>query len=437
MRLFSSLAALRRRPFAKRAAFGRHQRGCAIAMIPHRRTYLRCIAISTLVLTLCLSRCVALENGLARTPPMGWNSWIVFEFNIDEKLIRSMADTIATNGMRQAGYDYVVVDAGWKAKQRGPDGELAADTTRFPSGIKALAGYVHSKGLKFGIYTDAGSKDCGWDAPGSLGHEEQDAKTFASWGVDFIKEDWCNTEGVNAREVYTKMSRAMLKTDRPMVLSMCEWGDNHPWLWAADIANMWRTTGDSKACWDCGHESKDKPGGYPRGWTLILDAQPPLRQYTGPGHWNDPDLLVAGVKGVSLEESRANFSLWAILAAPLFVGIDLRWMPPEVARIFLNKEVIAVDQDAAGIEGDRVSPPGDQEVWVRPLQNKDTAVALFNRSGKTTQISVTWQQIGRKSNEKLTVRDLWRHEDQGVRQREYSAPVPAHGVTMLRIGATH
>ena len=393
------------------------------------------LSVTMLGLALSSAPAMSLDNGLARTPPIGWNSWIVFELNIDENLIRRTADALVATGMRDAGYQYIVVDAGWKANHRGPYGALLADAVKFPSGMKALAEYIHARGLKFGIYTDAGSEDCDSGAPGSLGHEEQDAATFAGWGVDFVKEDWCHTEGVNAREAYSKMSLAIAKTHRPMIFSMCEWGDNHPWLWAADVANMWRTTGDSKACWDCGRETKDKLGGYPRGWTLILDAQPPLKQYAGPGHWNDPDLLVVGIKGMSLEESRANFSLWSILAAPMFVGVDLRSMAPEVVDIFLNKEVIAVDQDAAGIEGDRVAKGGDQEIWVRPLENKDVAVALFNRGDRAARISVSWKEIGRKSNEELTVRDLWRHQDKGATRGEYSALVPARGVVMLRIGA--
>ncbi|AXC13884.1 Alpha-galactosidase precursor [Acidisarcina polymorpha] len=376
----------------------------------------------------------ALENSLARTPPMGWNSWITFELKVDEKLVRSMADAMVTSGMKDAGYVYLVVDAGWKGKQRGPRGELVADPAKFPSGIKALADYIHSKGLKFGIYTDAGIKDCDSGAPGSHDHEAQDAATFASWGVDFVKEDWCNTAGLKAQEVYTKMSRALRDTGRPITFSMCEWGDNHPWLWGADVANMWRTTGDSKQCWDCGHDTKDKPGGYPRGWTLILDAQPTLKQYAAPGHWNDADILVAGVRGVPVEESRANFSLWSILASPLFVGADLRSLSPKLKDIFLNKEVIAVDQDPAGIEGDRVAKRGDGEVWARPLANHDTAVVLFNRGPSPKTIAVLWTDIRKTSNETLTVRDLWMHRDMGGHRGEYSAMVPSHGVVMLRIG---
>jgi alpha-galactosidase len=400
-----------------------------------RRAF-RSMAAVAAVLALTGAPATALENGLARTPPMGWNSWISFELEINEGLIRSMADAMVANGMKDAGYQYVVVDAGWKAKQRGPRGELVADPARFPSGMEALVDYVHSKGLKFGIYTDAGKEDCDSGAPGSLGHEAQDAAAFAAWGVDFVKEDWCNTTGLNAQQVYTKMGRALHDTGRPIVFSMCEWGDNRPWLWAADVSNMWRTTGDSKQCWDCGRETKDKPGGYPRGWTLILDAQPPLKQYAAPGHWNDADILVAGVKGVTLEESRSNFSLWSILASPLFAGADLRSLSPEMKDIFLNKEVIAVDQDAAGIEGARVARRGDAEIWARPLADGDLAVALFNRGTAAAQIEVTWSELGGRPDETLSVRDLWKHQDMGRHRNGYSATVPPHGTVMLRIGKT-
>src|SRR5208283_1464296 len=303
----------------------------------------QCI-LGTIVLLIALAASApALENGLARTPPMGWNSWNNFELDINEQLIRSTADAMVNNGMKDAGYQYVIVDAGWKSKERTPDGKLAADARKFPSGMKSLADYIHARGLKFGIYTDAGSEDCGGAGPGSSGHEAVDAVTFAEWGVDYVKEDWCKSDGLDAKIVYTKMSKALQSTGRPMVFSMCEWGDNQPWIWASEVANLWRTTGDNKNCWDCGRDTMNKPGGYPRGWTLILDAQPALQRYAGPGHWNDPDMLQVGRPGLSLEESRAHFSLWAILAAPLIAGNDLRNVSPEVAGILLNKEVIAVD----------------------------------------------------------------------------------------------
>jgi alpha-galactosidase len=368
---------------------------------------------------------------------MGWNSWATFELKIDEALVRATADAMVSTGMKGAGYEYVIVDAGWKAKSRDAQGRLMADPDKFPSGMKALADYVHGKGLKFGLYTDAGSEDCVSGEPGSKGFEEKDAATFAEWGVDYVKEDWCNTAGMNAQDAYTKMSRTLLATGRPIVFSICEWGDNKPWNWAAPVANLWRTTGDSKDCWDCGRKTMNKPGGYPRGWVLILDAQPPLAPYAGLGHWNDPDMLQVGHLGLTTEESRAHFSLWAILAAPLITTNDLRSMKPEIQEILLNKEVIAVDQDSAGIEGTRVRTDGAREVWMRPLKDGNRAVALFNRGKSAATVRVRWSDIGGKPADELMVRDLWKHENEGSMKNGYSATVPAHSVVMIRVGPAH
>ena len=381
----------------------------------------------------------ALDNGLARTPPMGWNSWNAFGLKMNEAMIRSTADAMVSSGLKAAGYQYIIVDAGWKANIRDAAGRLRADPEKFPSGMKALADYVHSKGLKFGIYTDAGSEDCVSGAPGSWGSEELDAASFAEWGVDYVKEDWCNTTGVNAREAYTKMSQAILKTGRPMVFSICEWGDNQPWEWAAPVANLWRTTGDGKDCWDCGRETMNKPGGYPRGWVLILDAQPPLAAYAGPGDWNDPDLLQVGNSGLTTEESRAQFSLWAILAAPLIASNDLRSgdlqaMKPEIREILANRELIAVDQDSKGREGTRVRVAGSGEVWMRPLADGSRAVVLFNRSPSLQTIRVRWTDVGGKQTDSLPLRDLWKHQDLGIAKHGYTARVPAHGVVMIKAG---
>ena len=389
-----------------------------------------------LVLTLLLCCCrsdFALENGLARTPPMGWNSWATFELNINEGLLRETADAMVNSGMKHAGYEYVIVDAGWKAKTRDADGRLQADPAKFPSGMKALADYIHSKGLKFGIYTDAGTADCVSDAPGSKGHEEQDARLFAEWGVDYLKEDWCNTSGMDVREAYTKMSRAIAATGRPMIFSMCEWGDNLPWNWAESVANLWRTTGDSKDCWDCGRDTMAKAGGYPRGWTLILDAQPPLAKFSGPGHWNDPDMLQVGHTGLTLEESRAHMSLWAILAAPLIATNDLRSMPRAIDAILTNPEVIAVDQDRAGNEGTLVRKRKNAEVWARTLADGSQAVVLFNRSKSPRTIRVYWSDLGMKSGDRLRVRDAWLRRVLGLVNNSYPALTPAHGVVMLRV----
>jgi alpha-galactosidase len=366
---------------------------------------------------------------------MGWNSWEAFRLNIDEGLIRSMADAVVSAGMRDAGYEFIVVDAGWKGKIRDTEGRLTIDRAKFPSGMKALAEYVHGKGLKFGVYTDAGAEDCVSGTPGSKGHEAQDAALFAGWGVDFLKEDWCKTEGMNAEEAYTRMGRALESTGRPIVFSVCEWGDNRPWNWAAGIAHMWRTTGDSKPCWDCGRETMKKPGGYPRGWTLILDAQPPLQAHAGPGHWNDPDILMVGNRGMTAEEARAHFSLWSILAAPLIATNDLRSMSPEILSILTNPEVIAVDQDPLGSQGTRVKADHELEIWARPLADGGKAVVLFNRSGAEAKIGVRWTEIGFAETDAPAVRDLWKHRDLGKLAKGYSAWVPSHGVAMFKVAA--
>jgi alpha-galactosidase len=378
----------------------------------------------------------ALDSGLAPPPPMGWNSWNAFQLAINEEKIRAAADFIATSGMKDVGYEYVVVDAGWKAKSRDAQGRLAADREKFPSGMKALAAYIHGRGLKFGIYTDAGSEDCDSGAPGSRGHEEIDAQMFAEWDVDYVKEDWCKTEGLDAKTVYARMSRAIQLTGRPMVFSLCEWGDNQPWLWAAKVGNLWRTTGDGKDCWDCGGETANKKGGYPRGWTRILDSQVGLEKYAGPGHWNDPDLLLVGLPGLTVEEARAHFSLWAILAAPLMASCDLTSMPSAIADILKNGEVIAVDQDELGQQGTRVTPSGTREVWVRKLSDGGVAAVLFNRGKTDAVMRVSTQDVGLGPSTSARVRDVWKHVDRGPLGKGYSTQVPAHGAVMLRINGS-
>jgi len=233
-----------------------------------------------------------------------------------------------------------------------------------------------------------------------------DPRTFAEWGVDYIKEDWCNTQGVNAREAYTKMSWAIQATGRPMILSLCEWGDKRPWQWAGDVGNLWRTTGDGKDCWDCGAETAIKPGGYPRGWTWSLDAQVGLEKYAGPGRWNDPDLLLAGLPGLMVEKVRAQFSLWAILAVPLMASCDLRTMTPAIAEIPTNKEVIAIDQDALGRQGTRISNAGEHEVWVRKLRDGDRAVVLFNRGHEPATMSVSRKEVGLEGSTAMRAKSM-------------------------------
>jgi alpha-galactosidase len=366
---------------------------------------------------------------------MGWNSWNALQTRVDDKTIRAMADAMLARGMKDAGYEYIVLDDGWKAQSRDSAGRLMADATKFPSGIKALADYIHGKGLKFGIYTDAGSADCVSDEPGSKDHEDLDARTFAEWGVDYVKVDWCHTEGQDAPSAYAKVSRAIQATGRPMVLSVCEWGDHRPWRWAPSLGNLWRTTGDGKDCWACGRETAGQPGGYPRGWTLILDAQVGLEKHSGPGHWNDPDLLLVGLPGLTVEEARAQFSLWAMLAAPLIASCDLVSMSPAIGAILNNKEVIAVDQDALGRQGIRVSLAGEHEVWVRQLADGSRAVVLFNRSRERAVMSVSAKEAGLEDNGALQVRDLWGGTELTRMEGRYAMGVPPHGVAMLRIAA--
>jgi alpha-galactosidase len=381
-----------------------------------------CIGIILLVSAVELR---ALDNGLAKTPPMGWNSWNKFACNVSEELIKQVADAMATNGMKDAGYQYIVIDDCWQV-DRDPQGNILADAKRFPSGIKALADYIHSKGLKFGIYSDAGTLTC-QKRPGSRGYEFQDARQYAAWGVDYVKYDWCSTSTQNQQASYSIMRDAMEKSARPMVFSLCEWGSSRPWLWAKDVGNLWRTTGDIQDCWDC----KRDWGGM--GFVHILDLQAGLESYAGPGHWNDPDMLEVGNGGMTTTEYRSHFSLWCILAAPLIAGNDIRTMSPEIADILKNKEVIAVDQDPLGSQGRRVKREGDVEVWAKQLADGGRAVALLNRGATETKISVSWSDIGYPDYLPASVRDLWALKDIGKVTGIFSAPVASHGGVMVRI----
>ena len=382
------------------------------------------LAAALLVVFSC-TNAHATDNGLAKTPPMGWNSWNKFACNVSEKLIKEMADAMVTSGMRDAGYVYLVIDDCWQI-DRDAQGNILADPERFPSGMKALADYVHSKGLKFGLYSDAGTLTC-QKRPGSRGYEFQDARQYAAWGVDYLKYDWCSTGTQNAPAAYSIMRDALVKAGRPIVFSICEWGTAKPWLWAKGIGNLWRTTGDIQDCWDC----KRDWGGM--GVVHILDLQDGLESYAGPGHWNDPDMLEVGNGGMTITEYRSHFSLWAILAAPLMAGNDLRSMTPEVKEILTNREVIAVDQDPLGAQGRRVKRDGDREVWSKQLADGGRAVVLFNRGAKTEQISVTWTEIGYPSHLSASVRDLWAAKDLGKLTDKFSAEVPSHGVVMVTI----
>lgn len=367
-------------------------------------------------------------NGLAETPPMGWNSWNKFACNVDETVVRDTADSLVSSGMRDAGYQYVVVDDCW-AGPRDSNGFITADAKRFPSGIKALADYVHSRGLKFGIYSDAGRLTCG-GRPGSEGHEYQDALSYARWGVDYLKYDWCSTGDRNAQEAYAVMADALRQSGRQIVFSMCEWGTAKPWLWAKNIGNLWRTTGD---IWDS-FDKKDAAHSWAHTVTDIVDLNEPLWPYAGPGHWNDADMLEVGNGGMSSTEYRAHFSLWAMMASPLMAGNDIAHMDASTRSILLNEDVIAVDQDSLGIQGHRVRRDGGSEIWVKPLAGGAIAVLLFNRADAPATIKVTADLLGWPPSVRAKVRDLWVHRDEGRWTGAISQSVEPHGVAMFRVG---
>jgi alpha-galactosidase len=364
------------------------------------------------------------EN-LAQTPPMGWNSWNKFGCDVSETLIKETADAMVKSGMKNAGYRYIVIDDCWQI-DRDPQGNIIPDPERFPSGMKALADYIHSLGLAFGIYSDAGTQTC-QGRPGSRGYEFQDARTYAAWGVDYLKYDWCNHGTQSPVDSYRIMRDALYAAGRPIVFSICEWGTNKPWLWAGEIGHLWRTTEDILDCWDC---TTDWGG---MGWPFILDRQAGLEVYAGPGHWNDPDMLEVGNSGLTIPESRAHFSFWCLLAAPLMAGNDLRTMSGEVLEILTNQEVIAVDQDILGKQGYKARDDGDLEVWARQLADGSRAVILFNRGMTEQSAGFTWQEIGYTGHLKAKIRDLWKHKDLGTFQGKFSASVQPHDVVMLRI----
>jgi alpha-galactosidase len=363
----------------------------------------------------------ALPDGLALTPPMGFNNWNATGCAIDEKLIRDTADLFVTSGLKAAGYTYVNIDDCWAAKERDPaTGRLLPHPERFPGGIKALADYVHTRGLKLGIYTSAGTETCARTMPGALDHEEVDAQTFADWEVDYLKYDNCNNQGRPALERYTKMRDAVKKTGRPIVLSICEWGQNKPWEWGADVGHLWRTTGDINDSWTS--------------VVTLLKQNAPLAPYAGPGHWNDPDMLEVGNGGMTDTEYRSHFSLWAIMAAPLLIGADLRKVGKDTFDILLNSEVIAVDQDRLGTQGRVMRNEDGRWVFVKPLAGGDLAVALFNETDESTTIATTAADLGLARQASYRVRDLWQHREFET-AGAIAAHVPAHGTAMYRIRA--
>jgi alpha-galactosidase len=397
------------------------------------KTFASALLVSFFILLAFLSLAepsTALDNGLALIPPMGWNSWNKFGCNVSEDLIKSMADSMVASGMKEAGYQYIVIDDCWQVS-RDEKGNIVPDGQRFPSGMKALGDYIHSKGLKFGIYSDAGEKTCA-GRPGSMGHEYQDALMYAGWGVDYLKYDWCHAGKRNAEEAYSTMRDALKAAGRPIVFSMCEWGTAKPWLWAADTGNLWRTTGDIHDHWE-GKQKYKNGGCCALGMLDILDLQVGLEPFAGPGHWNDPDMLEVGNGGMTINEYRAHFSLWAILAAPLIAGNDLRDMAPEIRGILTNKEVIAVNQDELGRQASRVSKQGDLEIWTKPIKDGGRAVLLLNRGANEAEITARWTVLGYPEHLSAIVRDLWTHKDLGKFNGKFSVKVPSHDVVVVTI----
>lgn len=377
-------------------------------------------------------------DGLAATPQMGWNSWNEFACDIDEKLIRETADAMVRLGLKDAGYEYVNIDDCWHGK-RDAAGNIHPDPERFPSGMKALADYVHGKGLKLGIYSDAGATTCG-GRPGSRGHEYQDAITYAAWGIDYVKYDWCDTKGLNAAAAYTTMRDAIRSAGRPMLFSICEWGDNKPWEWATDIGHSWRTTGDISPCWDCeiNHGSWSSLGVM-----RILDKQAGLRKHAGPGHWNDMDMMEVGM-GMSENEDRAHFSIWSMLASPLIMGNDLRSMPESTLKILANKDVIAINQDKLGVQAWKARSEGPMELWAKPLANNEWALMILNRADTGMPYRIDWKK--QKISDDLSKRDLdvsktsYRWTDAwtgkaGDTGKPLELNIPSHSVVLLRLKA--
>ncbi|GAA2430950.1 NPCBM/NEW2 domain-containing protein [Actinomadura vinacea] len=363
----------------------------------------------------------ALPDGLAKTPPMGFNNWNATGCDINEKMIRDTADIFVTSGLKKAGYEYVNIDDCWAEPERDPrTGRLVPHHERFPSGIEALADYVHGKGLKLGIYTSAGTQTCAKTMPGSLDHEEVDAQTFADWGVDYLKYDNCNNQGRPALERYTRMRDALRKTGRPIVYSLCEWGENKPWEWGKDVGHLWRTTGDINDSWTS--------------MVTLLKQNAPLAPYAGPGQWNDPDMLEVGNGGMTDREYRSHFSLWAAMAAPLLIGADLRKASPATMEILGNRDVIAVDQDPLGVQGRVLRNADGHWVIVKPLAGGDVAVTLFNETEDVATFGATAAELGLPARKAYVVRDLWAHRDFET-AGSFSASVPAHGTVMYRIRA--
>ncbi|KAJ8764163.1 hypothetical protein K2173_005080 [Erythroxylum novogranatense] len=340
-----------------------------------------------------------LNNGLAQTPQMGWSSWNFFACNINETVIKEIADALVSTGLSDLGYDYVNIDDCWSNLKRDSKGQLVPNTKTFPSGIKALADYVHGKGLKLGIYSGAGVFTC-QVRPGSLFHEKDDADLFASWGVDYLKYDNCYNLGIKPIERYPPMRDALNASGRLIFYSLCDWGIDDVPTWGRNVGNSWRISDDINDTW--------------ASMTTIADLNNKWAAYAGPGGWNDPDMLEVGNGGMTYHEYRGHFSIWALMKAPLVIGCDVRNITAEALEILTNKEVIAVNQDPLGVQGRRVHSSGIDgclQVWAGPLSGHRLTVALWNRCPEAATITASWDTLGLESTTAVSVRDLWKHKE--------------------------
>lgn len=366
-------------------------------------------------------------NDLAQSPPMGWNSWNFFECErVNEQVIMDMADAMVSTGMIDLGYEYIVIDDCWQIA-RDKDGVIIVDSVKFPSGIKYLADYIHAKGLKFGIYSDAGTLTCA-GRPGSKSYEVIDAQTYANWGVDFLKYDWCFTEGQDPIKSYTLMRDALYKVGRPIVFSICDWGYSKPWLWADTVGHLWRTTLDITDRWD-GNE-----WGNQLGWVEILEMQNGLEKYAGPGQWNDPDMLEVGNPGLSINEARAHFSMWCMLAAPLICGNDLKNMSPEIKQILMQKDLISINQDSLGQQGFKIIDEGNFEIWQKPLAHGGIAICLLNLEDREKEFDIKWKDMNIKNLQgNYRVKDIWRSQYLNDSQHDLKIIIPARDVIVYKL----
>jgi len=399
-------------------------------MIKTKRNFIPWMALgSSVLLFMFSSRGLAKDDALARTPPMGWNSWNAFRMDIDESKIKAIADAMVSSGMREAGYIYLVLDDGWMAKERDGDGNLTGDPVKFPGGMKALGDYIHGKGLKYGLYECRGYLTC-QKLPGSFGHEARDMSTFASWGVDYIKLDSCYAER-NGRLSSVELGvykDAIEKTGRPMVLSLSDFG-NGSWAWGAkEFVHLWRTSYDISRSIGSVYACAETSGGD----GVIHPAFNGLWQFAGPGRWNDADMLQVG-NLPDPKEDKVHFGLWSILASPLMAGNDLRSMPEQVRAILTAPEVIAVNQDPRGFQGYKVHNSGGREIYNKPLSDGTTAVLLLNKSETPADLTVTWEQLGLQGVQR--VRDLWERKDLGEFKDSFmAANLSRHEHLLIRVG---